>query len=404
MTAGTENMAERWGLNPVQFWLRGEHPSAPVVHDEAAGFWNVYGHPEIIEMFTDPATFSSNTQRVMPPDPSLADASALTEGNLINVDPPEHSKLRKLVGHAFTPRVVANLEPRIAGVTNELLDAATGGDRVELVADLAYPLPVIVIAELLGVPASDRPLFKKWVDGMLGGSKQFSLNDASDEQRDYAKHAMDQARNLAEYFADHIAERRTHPRDDLLTKLVEAEVDGERLTGAEVANFAMVLLIAGHITTTMLLGNTVLCLDTHPDQLAAVRADRSRVPAAIEESLRFFSPFAVLARATMRDVELGGQVIPADSLVMAWLAAANRDTRTFADGDVYDSTRDPNPHVAFGRGIHFCVGAPLARLEGRVAMNILLDRLPTLRTIPDEPPVFVPSPNMTGVSRLPLLV
>jgi hypothetical protein len=275
---------------------------------------------------------------------------------------------------------------------------------VELVADLAYPLPVIVIAELLGVPAADRPLFKKWVDGMIGNSKQFSLNDDSEEQRDYTRHAMDQAKNLADYFASHIADRRTHARDDLLTKLVEAEVDGERLTDSEVANFAMILLVAGHITTTMLLGNTVLCLDTHPEQLAAVRADRSRVPAAIEESLRFFSPFAAVGRATMTDVELGGVRIPADTLVMAWIAAANRDPRTFAGADVFDSTRDPNPHVAFGRGIHFCVGAPLARLEGRVAMNILLDRLPNLRTIPDEPPVFVPTPNMTGVSRLPLLV
>lgn len=397
----TQSMAEKWGLNPVQFWLRGEHPAEPVRYDETTGMWNVYGHPEVHEIFTDPKTFSSNTQRLVPE--MGGDMAKFQQGNLLNMDPPDHTKLRKLISHAFTPKVVANLEPRIAELTNELLDDVSG-DRMELVTDLAYPLPVIVIAELLGVPSSDRPLFKKLVDGMLANSKQFSPIDDSEEQRTATKAVMGQAEQLIDYFAEHIADRRAHPRDDLLTKLVEAEVDGERLTDDEVATFGMILLVAGHITTTMLLGNTVLCLDTHPEQLAAVRTDRSRVPAAIEESLRYFSPFAALGRATMTDVELGGAHIPADRLVMVWIAAANRDPRTFAGPDVFDPTRDPNPHVAFGRGIHFCVGAPLARLEGRVALNILLDRLPGLRTIPDDPPAFVPAPTMTGVNRLPLAV
>jgi len=396
----TADMAEKWGLNPAQFWLRGEHAAEPVRYDEATGMWNVYGHPEIHEIFSDPAAFSSNTQRLVP---EMADMG-FSEGNLINMDPPDHTKLRRLITHAFTPKVVAGLEPRIAELTNELLDATAGRDRLELVADLAYPLPVIVIAELLGVPASDRDLFKKWVDGMLSQTKQFSVAKDAAEQLKDSEYVIDQARQLTEYIEGHVKERRRNPREDLLSKLVLAEVDGERLTDGEAAMFGMILLIAGHITTTLLLGNTVLCLDQHPEQLAAVRADRSRVPTAIEESLRYFSPFAALGRATMTDVELGGVRIPADRLVMCWVAAANRDPRTFAAPDAYDSTRDPNPHVAFGRGIHFCAGAPLARLEGRVALNILLDRLPGLRTIPDDPPAFVPSPNMTGVNRLPLAV
>lgn len=394
----TQDMAEKWGLNPVQFWLRGEHPAAPVRYDEATGMWNVYGHPEIHELLSKPEIFSSDTQRLVP---EVADMG-FSEGNLVNMDPPDHTKLRRLITHAFTPKVVAGLEPRIVELTNELLDATAGRDRLELVADLAYPLPVIVIAELLGVPASDRDLFKKWVDGMFAQSKQFSVNEDMNEQLKDSEHMLDSAHQLTGYLHGHVVERRKSPREDLLSKLVLAEVDGERLTDGEAAMFAMILLVAGHITTTMLLGNAVLCLDSHPDQLAAVRADRSRIPAAIEESLRYFSPFAAIGRATMTDVELGGTRIPADRLVMCWIAAANRDPRTFTDPDVYDSTRDPNPHVAFGRGIHFCAGAPLARLEGRLAMNILLDRFPGLRTIPDDPPTFVPTPTMTGVSRLPL--
>ncbi|GAA0509501.1 cytochrome P450 [Saccharopolyspora subtropica] len=391
-------LADAWGINPAQFWLRGVRPEQPVQHDETTGMWNVYGYPEILQALSDPATFSSHTQRLVP---ETSDG-LFTEGNLVQMDPPEHQKLRKLVSHAFTPKVVADLEPRITELTHELLDAVS--DRTELVADLAYPLPVIVIAELLGVPSSDRGLFKKWVDAMFASSNQFSLKERTPEQEAYLQQALEQVRQLADYLGEHVAERRRHPREDLLTKLVQAEVDGAQLRDPEVVNFGMVLLIAGHITTTMLLGNTVLCLDAHPEQMAKVRADRSLVPSAIEESLRFFSPFAAVSRATNREVELGGQRIGADELVLLWVAAANRDPRQFENPDVFDVTRQPNSQIAFGRGIHFCLGAPLARLEGRVALNILLDRFPNLRTDPGDGPEFLPSPTMTGVRRLPLLL
>lgn len=193
------------------------------------------------------------------------------------------------------------------------------------------------------------------------------------------------------------------PREDLLTKLIEAQVDGESLSPVQVANFAKLLLVAGHITTTMLLGNTMLCLDAHPGEWAAARADRSTVPAVIEESLRFLSPFAAVARVTNVDADFGGTVIPADHMIMVWIAAANRDERTFADPDTFVPAREPNPHLAFGRSAHFCLGAPLARLEGRVALNLLLDRYPALRSDPGARPEFQPSPNMTGVRKLPLL-
>lgn len=397
------NVADTWGIHPQQFWLRGQRPDKPVSYDPATGMWNVYGYAETVHILGNPATFSSDTLRVLPPG-VIRGSKEMREGNLVQMDEPDHKKLRRLVSEAFTPKVVADLEPRVAALTHELLDAAAQRGRMELVADLAYPLPVIVIAELLGVPSSDRHLFKQWVDKMLEYSGQFSLVKQSAEQDRALEIVLENRRYLLDYLEGHARERLQRPREDLLTKLVHAEVDGERLTTNEVVNFANILLVAGHITTTMLLGNTVLCLDAHPEHLARVRADRRALPGAIEESLRFLSPFAAVGRATHTETELAGERIPADKLLMVWIAAANRDERQFARPDEYDPTREPNPHVAFGRGIHFCLGAPLARLEGRVALDILLERFPDLRTDPDARPEFIPSPNMTGVRKLPLLL
>jgi hypothetical protein len=380
-----------------QFWLRGEPPPEPVHLDTETGVWHVYGYPEAQQVLADPVTFSSNTGRLVP------EAEEFSEGSLTQLDPPRHTKLRKLVNHAFTPRVVAGLEPRIRNIATELLEAADP-DRIDLVADFAYPLPVTVIAELLGVPSSDRELFHRWVDEMFSRNSEFSTHERTESEEKELQESLRQMQEMSAYIAEHAARRRTAPRNDLLTRLVEAEVDGLRLTDREVVNFANLLLIAGHITTTMLVGNTVLSLDAHPQQRARVQADRSLVPAAIEESLRMLSPFPVLGRMTDEDTEVGGRRILADQLVMVWVGAANRDPRQFTRPNAFDLDRDPNPHLAFGRGIHFCVGAPLARLEGRVAIDLLLDRYPHLRCDPDDPPVFLPTPNLTGIQRLPLLI
>ncbi|MEV5543531.1 cytochrome P450 [Saccharopolyspora shandongensis] len=391
--------AARISVDPQHFWLRGEKPAAPVDFDEARGVWNVYGHREAVEVLGDPKTFSSDIVRVMPIDLD----PALLEGDLTQLDPPQHRKLRRLVSHAFTPKIVADLEPRIAALTHELLDAVADEGRFELVADLAYPLPVIVIAELLGVPSSDRDLFRKWVEEVLSGGQQLSVSAQGEEQLREMNASPEGMREINDYLLGHAAERRRNPREDLLTQLVQAEVDGERLTDNEVVNFAGLLLAAGHITTTMLLGNTVMCLDAHPEQAARVRADRALVPGAIEESLRLLTPFALTYRATTTEAEVGGLRVPADQVLSVWLGAANRDDRVFAAPDAFDPARDPNPHIAFGRGIHFCLGAPLARLEGRIAMDILLDRFPVLRTDPANPPVLMPGTDMIGATSLPVL-
>ncbi len=379
-----------------QFWMRNQTPSAPISYDPERQLWNVYGHPEALEILGNPTAFSSDISRFTPPE-----QQQLVAGNITNMDPPEHTKLRKLVSKAFTPKVVADLEPRIGELTAELLDGVTG--RFELVDTLAYPLPVIVIAEMLGVPSSDRHLFQQWVGALLANSQTVTAGERSEEQREETQTIMTEVSHLKDYLRGHAKARRGTPRSDLLTNLVQAEVDGVGLTDDEVVNFALIMLVAGHITTTMLLGNTVLQLDDNRHARELVAADHARIPAAIEESLRMMSPFGVVARSTTRAQRIGEVEIPADQMLMVWVAAANRDARVFGEPFTFDLHRDPNPHLAFGRGVHFCLGAPLARLEGKVALSILLERFPNLRVDPEKQPVFLPNPNLTGVHSLPLL-
>jgi cytochrome P450 len=395
--------------NPRHFWLRGEQPERAIEFDEEIGAWQVYGHAETLRIISDPKTYSSalmgmfadaDVSEVTGTEQSTEDLMA---GNLVQMDPPDHRKLRSLVSSAFTPKVVADLEPLVAELTHQLLDQAGTGE-IELVRDLAYPLPVTVIADLLGVPSSDQETFRELARVMGENKNEFSLTGMTDEQKQDMYAQFDAARRMSEYIAGHAAERRRQPREDLLTKLVQAEVDGERLSDAEVTNFASLLLFAGHITTTLLIGNTTLCLDANPVAAQRVRADRSLVPTAIEESLRLLTPFAMLARRTTTDVTIAGQHVPANQALLIWIGAANRDARVFTDPNTFDPARDPNPHLAFGRGIHFCLGAPLARLEGRIVLNILLDRYPELRTNPAAPPTFLRAWDMAGVSSLPLVV
>ncbi|WP_165986543.1 cytochrome P450 [Streptomyces sp. YIM 98790] len=391
---------DQWDMHPQHFWLRGRQPDQPVQYDDEVGMWHVYGHPEALEILGDPVTYSSEVaSRFAPPE----QAAVAFDGNLTQTDPPEHQKLRKIVSRTFTHKMVAGLEDRIRELTHELLDRVTG-DRFDLAEALAYPLPVIVICDMLGIPSSDRDLLKSWADQSLAARGQLTTRKGDKAQEQSLDAQAEAAMEMGFYFLERVAERRRRPCEDLLTRLVEAEVDGERLTDRQIVNFTNLLIFAGHITTTMLLGNTILCLDAFPDVDARVRKDRGLVPSAIEESLRFLSPLAAGYRLTNREVQLGGQRIPKDQVLEVWFSAANRDARVFADPDVFDPARDPNPHLGFGRGIHFCLGAPLARLEGRVALEILLDRFAELRTDPEDPPTFLTPPDFTGVWTLPLRV
>ncbi|SDP94221.1 cytochrome P450 [Lentzea jiangxiensis] len=389
-----------WKLHPEHFWLRNIHREKSVDFDASIGLWNVSGYEDATRILNDHETFSSNTSRLVELD---AGENPYSDGNLMQMDPPRHTSLRRLVSSAFSTKTVRALEPRVEKLAHDLLDAVDGPE-MELVSDLAYPLPVIVIAELLGVPATDRDLFKGWVDKMLESSGQFSLVDRQEEQAQEFREQLDAIRPLYDYLNDHIAQRRRKPSEDLLSQLVLAEVDGEKLTDNQIVNFANIVLFAGHLTSTMLLGNTVLCLDVVPGLAEHVRADRGLLTPAMEESLRFFSPFSLAYRATTSDVELGGVAIPKDSMVRVWIAAANRDPHQFANPDEFELLRNTASHIAFGRGVHFCIGALLARLEGQVTLNILLDRFPKLATLPDKPPTFSHSAEICGVQSLPLRV
>jgi cytochrome P450 len=379
-------------------WLEAGRQQGQVHFDEHQQCWHVLGHPEASAVLSDPVVFSSDLTALQPDQDDLA---LFQRGNLLRMDPPRHRALRSLVGQAFTPRVVADLEPRIAGLTTGLLDEA--GERFDLVDALAYPLPVMVIADLVGVPTSDRPLFRRWADVLLG--QDVDPDEALLAAAERAVGAVAPVvREMNEYLLAHIRSRSRHPGGDLTSRLIRAEVDGERLAYEEIVGFVGLLLVAGHVTTTATLGNAVLALDDAPDAAAAVRADPDLLPAAVEEVLRLRTPFPRLARITTADASVAGVRIPAGQVVLPWLVAANRDGRVFAEPHRFDLHRRPNPHLAFGHGVHFCLGAPLARLEARVALRTLLERYRDIAVAADEPVEHRDPWTMVAVSRLPLVV
>ena len=387
-------------LDALLAWLRQQRDAEWVHHDEQHGIWQVFGYAAVERVLSDPGAFSSDFSEIMP---AQRDFALFSRGNFVRMDPPKHRKLRGLVSQAFTPRMVSGLAPRIAELTTELLDGLGGAERFDLVDGLAYPLPVIVIAELLGIPVDDRPIFRKWAELLFSQNQQTSeirLDEAA--LRALFDAVAPTMREMNAYLLAHIRQRRAHPHDDLISELVAAEVDGERLDDEEIVGFVGLLLIAGHITTTALLGNAVITLDEHPGAAAELRADPSLLPAAIEEVLRYRSPFPRLARRAARDVEFDGRTIAAHNIVILWVASANRDPAQFSDPDRFDVHRTPNPHLAFGHGIHFCLGAPLARLEAKIALGILLERYRSIAVARDAPPEFHNPWTMVSPKRLPV--
>jgi cytochrome P450 len=370
--------------------LRRMRNTQPVWRDPETGNWHVHRYQDVAAILADAQTFSSDFSVLYP------DRTDLTEGNIVAMDPPRHNQLRALVSQAFTPRAIDRLAGRIGELCEELLDRTSGHLRIELVRDLAYPLPVTVIAELLGVPPEDRTQFKEWADALLDRD----LLDRSNEDR--IKVAQLQIDKFHDYLGQHVARRRVEPGEDLLTDLVRAEIEGERLSDAEIVGFATLLLLAGHITTTLLLGNAILCLDEYPSAQAALRAEPERVPTALEEVLRYRSPVPFTLRVTTRAVQVADQTIPAKETVYVWLLSANHDERYFESPQRFDINRHPNPHLAFGKGIHFCLGAPLARLEGRIALPSLLRRFRHIQVDPAYP--LEQYSRFNGVRALHLLV
>ncbi|QUQ65084.1 cytochrome P450 [Kutzneria sp. CA-103260] len=372
----------------------------PVYLDEENGMWRLLDHATVSRVLSDPAAFSSDFSGLAPVQ---EDFEAFRTGMFLTMDPPNHRKLRTLVSQAFTPRTVAGLEPRIRQITDELLDSVAGRDRFDIVDVLAYPLPILVIAELLGIPARDRELFEKWAKVLFSGD-QLTETSTMAEIEAALQMIAPTIREMNEYMLAHIKYHRDNPSDGLTSKLCRVSVDGESLTDQEMVGFVALLLVAGHITTTALIGNATIILDRHPDAAEALRGDPSKLPVALEEVLRFLPPFNELGRRTTAEVELGGLTIPADSIIMANIASANRDPKVFPDPERFDFARTPNPHLTFGHGIHFCLGTPLARMEGRIAFEALNRRYAGFAVARDEPVEFQNPAMIVSVRKLPLEV
>ena len=363
---------------------------APVYQVEAAGLWAVSRYDDVLYVLRNPQAFSSTVLLAA----LLGDLNPVPEAtSLIASDPPVHSRLRKLVNRAFTPRLVAALEPRLRQITRELLANVEDRGEFDLVHDLSTPLPVIVIAEMLGVEPEHRADFKRWSDDIV-----HAANGVSGEERERAQLSVTEFRT---YFQDVIEARRTAPRNDLISALVRAEEEEQMLTAGEILGLTTLLLIAGNETTTNLIGNTVLALLEHPETLTQVERDPSLIPQVIEETLRYDGPVQGIFRQATQDVELAGTLIPTGSLVFPLFASADRDERKFSNPDRFDITRNTEGHIAFGFGIHFCLGAPLARLEAKVALEEMLARFGHL-TRKEERVDRIDSFFLRGLKTLPL--
>ena len=366
---------------PLYERIRG---SLPVFRDPQSGLWMIFDYDGVKQALCDQEAFSSQYG----PD------------WLVFNDPPRHSKLRALVSRAFTPKSVANLEPRIAELSRELLDQTIERGKMDLAADFAVPLPMMVIAEMLGIPLEDRGQFKRWVDVILRMS--YTIGRQGEESQSALSDFRQVSMEMNQYLTALLAQRHANPKDDLLTRLSQAEVDGERLTKSEILGFFQLLLLAGSETTTNLINNAILCFIENPDQLAKLRCQMELMPSAIEELLRYRSPLQWVYRVTRRKVELHREIIPAETLVLAMIGSANHDPKYFTNPSRFDIARDPNPHIGFGTGQHFCLGASLARLEATVTLTELLERLDEIELASKEPWPPRKGLHVHGPSSLPI--
>jgi cytochrome P450 len=338
--------------------------NAPAYWSREAHSWVLSRYDDVSAALADPATYSS-ASGIFPTPPGV-DMTELFLPMLIMSDPPRHTQLRQIVSRAFTPRRIASLEPHIETLVKGLLDQAPDAGSWDFVSGFAGPLPAIVIADMLGVPRDDRDQFRAWSTTLI----------QSNPVRGEFGAGLDAAAALYEYFTAFLAERRAHPQDDLMTALVQAEVDGEYLSKEELLGFCLLLLVAGHETTTNLLSNSAVVLAEHPDVRQQLADDPDLVPAAVEELLRYDSPVQGLARTLTGPVELHGESMQTGDTVLLLFGSANRDDHAFPHAGRFDVNRHPERQVAFGRGIHFCLGASLARLEARIALQALLARHP----------------------------
>jgi cytochrome P450 len=362
---------------------------APVYRNDALGFWALSRYADVSAAFKDPVTFS-NAQGVSLERSSMGDASALA--SFLAMDPPRHDQMRALVSRGFTPRRVSDLEPQIRASTTRLLDAFIAAGRCDVIQDFAAKLPMDVVSELLGVPPTDRDRLRHWADTVV---------HREEGRADIPAAAVAASGELVAYFRALVAQRKQHRGPDLASALLDAEIDGARLEDRDVIAFLFLMIIAGNETTTKLIGNALFWLWKNPRQREHVQRNPAAIPNWIEETLRYDSSTQMLARTLTRNVELHGQQLRAGNRLLLLIGSANRDERVFAIPDSYDTQRDTSQHLAFGKGTHFCLGASLARLEARVALEAIQTRLPDYE-IAAAQLVRVHSPNVRGFASMPI--
>jgi len=376
-----------WVEDPYAVYaeLRRSNP----VHRNALGFWVFTRHADCLAILRDrrsssdgrnvDATTFREVRAVDLPLQQGPEAMLAEMAPFLFRDPPDHTRLRGLVQKAFTPRVVEGLRPRLEEICDGLLDTAFERGEIDLVADYAYPLPVQIIVEMLGVPAKDHEQFRVWSHALARGlDPDFLLPPEAVQQR------LGAILSFVQYFASLIEERRQKPGDDLLSRLIQAEEQGDMLTQGELLSTCILLLVAGHDTTVNLISGGALALLERPDQLALVRDDPAVIRSGVEEMLRYVCPVQLTGRVALEEMEVGGATIAAGEFSMLLVASANRDPEAFDDPDVFDVTRTDNNHLGFGFGIHHCLGAPLARLEAQIALPALLRRARRLERANDE--------------------
>lgn len=375
-----------WGRNPHDdfTWMRA---NAPLYWDPNSEVWAVTKYADIREIARDPETYSSAVNGIRPHGFQLP--------MMIDMDDPDHWKRRKLVNRGFTPRRVREQEPKVRQVVSELIDAVCKRGECDLVSDLAAWLPLIMIGDALGVAREDRPTLLKWSDDMLKGLD--SLDDG--EKAGLAADAMN---GYSEYSAQVVADRRKCPADDLMSVLVHADVDGDRLDDEALTYESLLILIGGDETTRHVISGGAYQLFTHPEQMQTLIEDPSLIPSAVEEMLRWVTPIKNMNRTATRDVELRDQTIEAGDQVMLVYPSANRDEDVFEDPFTFDIARTPNDHLAFGFGAHFCLGNSLARLELVVFFEELLRRLPDISLVDAGEPTYRPANFVSGYESMPV--
>ena len=377
---------------PTYHRLRAEDP----VHQSPLGFWVLTRYEDVSAVLRDPR-FIKEPLAALVAARFGADVPRGMGLSMLDRDPPDHTRLRALVSKAFTPRVVEGLRPRIREIVDGLIVRAQAVGAMDLIEEFAYPIPVNVICEMMGVPVQDHERFKGWSLDIARGLDSVWLPPDSEVPRRSAaaRHA------ISGYFRELIAARRASPRGDLLSALIAAEEAGDKLSEEELVATCILILIAGHETTVNLIGNGVLALLRHPDELDRLRRTPALITSAVEELLRYDGPVQRTARVASDDATIGGRTIRTGDMVMPFIGAADRDPAQFPDPDRLDLSRGDNRHLAFGWGIHFCLGAPLARVEGQIAIDALVRRLPRLALVGDTPE-YRQSLTLRGLKTLPV--